>query len=242
MAKLIDLSGCVFGELTVIERDCTKGRTRWKCKCSCGNIKSIEAMSLKSGHSKSCGCRRVLKGVNSHAFKDLTGQVFGELVVQCLAATGTSRGTLWDCLCNCGNTTIASTNNLRSSQKKSCGHLTKQTGAESRFWKGYEEISGSYWKQIKTGAKSRHLEMTISIKDIWGLFQAQRGLCALTGVPIQFGTHQTASLDRIDSSIGYIEDNVQWVHKDINRMKQNFSEEKFIMLCQLVVQYNAQIR
>mgnify|MGYP007044016634 CR=1 FL=1 len=41
----------------------------------------------------------------------------------------------------------------------------------------------------------------------------------------------TASLDRIDSSKGYIEGNVQWVHKDINWMKQDFNEEYFIFLC-----------
>jgi len=44
----------------------------------------------------------------------------------------------------------------------------------------------------------------------------------------------TASLDRIDSSKGYVKDNVQWVHKDINRMKWNFPQDKFVKLCSFV--------
>ena len=48
----------------------------------------------------------------------------------------------------------------------------------------------------------------------------------------------TASLDRIDSSKGYIEGNVQWVHKRVNLMKGNMSTENFIEWCNLVVKNN----
>jgi hypothetical protein len=46
-------------------------------------------------------------------------------------------------------------------------------------------------------------------------------------------TH-TASLDRIDSSKGYFKGNVQWIHKDLNVMKMDLTEEKFIDYCKLV--------
>ena len=46
----------------------------------------------------------------------------------------------------------------------------------------------------------------------------------------------TASIDRIDSNKGYIEDNVVWVHKDINIMKNKFSKEYFLMLCKKIVE------
>ena len=38
---------------------------------------------------------------------------------------------------------------------------------------------------------------------------------------------KTASLDRIDSSKGYTEDNIQWVHKDVNQMKMDLPEQRF---------------
>lgn len=44
----------------------------------------------------------------------------------------------------------------------------------------------------------------------------------------------TASLDRIDNTKGYLEDNVQFVHKDINRMKWAHSQQYFIELCSKV--------
>ena len=49
------------------------------------------------------------------------------------------------------------------------------------------------------------------------------------------GKNQTASLDRIDSSKGYTKNNVQWLHKDINIMKRDFPEEKFLFLCKQIV-------
>ena len=46
----------------------------------------------------------------------------------------------------------------------------------------------------------------------------------------------TASLDRIDSLLGYTIDNVQWVHKDINRIKFDMSQCRFVELCCLIAE------
>lgn len=62
--RYADLTGKVFGRLTVIEKAPStvtpSGHkiTRWFCKCSCGNpkIQNIVAQSLVNGRSKSCGC------------------------------------------------------------------------------------------------------------------------------------------------------------------------------------------
>ena len=51
----------------------------------------------------------------------------------------------------------------------------------------------------------------------------------------------TASLDRIDSDGAYTIDNVQWIHKDINRMKSNLKQENFIEYCRLIALYNGLI-
>ena len=47
-----------------------------------------------------------------------------------------------------------------------------------------------------------------------------------------------ASLDRIDSSKGYIEGNVQWVHQNINMMKNKFDNQYFIEMCKLITKNN----
>ncbi len=48
----------------------------------------------------------------------------------------------------------------------------------------------------------------------------------------------TASLDRIDSTKGYTLDNIQWIHKDLNKMKMNFANDYFIKTCKLVAENN----
>ena len=46
-----------------------------------------------------------------------------------------------------------------------------------------------------------------------------------------------ASLDRIDSSLGYIEGNVQWVERKVNIIKRELKQEEFIKLCQDIVNH-----
>ena len=59
MGRFIDLTGQVFGRLTVIERDKSVDSDKgayWICQCECGNIVSVKSYSLRSGATKSCGC------------------------------------------------------------------------------------------------------------------------------------------------------------------------------------------
>ena len=61
----------------------------------------------------------------------------------------------------------------------------------------------------------------------------QNKKCALSGIDLIFEANHgkiegNISLDRIDSQKGYTINNVQWVHKDINFMKQDFAENYFL--------------
>ena len=58
MSKRENLTGQHFGRLTAIEYAGTnkRGKTTWKCVCDCGEIITVRADGLKSGHSSSCGC------------------------------------------------------------------------------------------------------------------------------------------------------------------------------------------
>ena len=60
MSNLIDLTGKRYGELVVIKRadNTTKGLATWECLCDCGNTTIVKGSSLRSGITKSCGCRR----------------------------------------------------------------------------------------------------------------------------------------------------------------------------------------
>ena len=115
-------------------------------------------------------------------------------------------------------------------------------------WKGYGDISGDYWRCIKIAGKEKNLGFDLTLEFLWELYEKQKGLCALSGLPIEFETRlgalnkngyqrRTASLDRIDSSKGYLRSNVQWVHKEINQMKSCRTDKEFISLCNTVALY-----
>lgn len=59
-------------------------------------------------------------------FIDLTGQKFGKLTVIERAENRQDKNgkpvTCWKCLCDCGNTTVSRSQNLRNGDSKSCGH------------------------------------------------------------------------------------------------------------------------
>lgn len=55
----IDLTGLVFGRLTVKSRIIpAKGKTLFVCACECGGEVTLNGMDLKRGNTKSCGCLR----------------------------------------------------------------------------------------------------------------------------------------------------------------------------------------
>ena len=69
-AHFQDITGEIFGELKVLERDYEypqngkKPRTYWKCKCSCGNIISIGREHLVGRNQSSCGCKNSIGELN----------------------------------------------------------------------------------------------------------------------------------------------------------------------------------
>lgn len=111
--------------------------------------------------------------------------------------------------------------------------MPHKNGKSHHLWSGYEGIPGDLWSRIKRGAEKRGMEFSITIEHAWDIFNNQNGRCALSGELIEFGGRAskkpyTASLDRIDSSKGYIQGNIQWLHKDVNMMKNNHTSEEFL--------------
>ena len=59
-----DLTGMKFNSLTVIKRTDDyiqpngRKRSKWLCKCDCGNYTEVYSEALKKGHTRSCGCQK----------------------------------------------------------------------------------------------------------------------------------------------------------------------------------------
>lgn len=182
---------------------------------------------------------------------DLTGQRFGKLVVQERLQSRRDGSVLWKCVCDCGNYAQVNTRHLnrKKSNVRSCGCGRNPSGPSHTQWNGVGGISGSWWSSRVTREfrqKSRaKIEVSIDKEFAWDLFRKQEGKCALTGLPLVLDSKpsvNTASLDRIDSNLGYVPSNVQWVHKDINMMKRTYDQDYFIKLCKLVASGACPIR
>lgn len=150
MGKFIDLTGQIFGDLTVIERDTTVAAREayWKCRCSCGNIISTRGSTLRGGKATSCGCMSGKKA-GEKMTKDLTGQTFGELTVLQKDETNTQKGAFWICKCSCGTIKTISGSSLRRGATKSCGCKSALFASQKHY---KEDLSGETfgrWQVIK---------------------------------------------------------------------------------------------
>lgn len=169
---------------------------------------------------------------------DLTGLEWESYkVVKKLDFKGCGNKTLWLCECKCGRRKHMTTSDIRFKKSKQC------LNCANRKYVG--KISGTVYNHIKDSAKRRKIEFNITHEELWDLYQKQLGKCKLSGIDLYFSDtteeHKkyrltTASLDRIDSLKGYVLDNVQWIHKDINMMKQRFSQEYFIQICKNIAE------
>lgn len=148
------------------------------------------------------------------------------------------------CLCECGEKTVVPSVSLTSGRTKSCGCLL-----HDQPWKGVGNLSGNYWFRCRRSAVKRGWEFEVDISQAWELFLKQEKRCALTGRLLHMEKSylnprrkdipkQTASFDRIDSTKGYVVGNVQWIHVDVNYMKQEMGEVEFVQTCEEIIKWH----
>ena len=118
---------------------------------------------------------------------------------------------------------------------KTCANRTPESKAHKGYYKGV--LRAAFAHKYKTGAETRGIEWSLEWDEMADLLIDQDFRCTLSGLPLSaMELNNEASLDRIDSDYGYVTGNVQWVHKDINFMKQQFGQEHFITMCRQVAE------
>ncbi|NRG30670.1 hypothetical protein [Niallia circulans] len=170
---MIDIRGEKFGLLTAIEPKgiAKDGSITLLVSCDCGtdNIE-VSGSDLRRGRNKSCGCLR--KNRYLHVERaELMGKTFGKLTV-----IGYRYGTdkapfLWECLCECGETTTARTGDLRSGSVSSCGCLKSPSligqkfGLLTVFEKTNQKRYGYYLWKVHCECGKETVAATIHLKN-----------------------------------------------------------------------------
>lgn len=224
IGRRMNLVGQRFGKLTVTSfAYIKKQKTWWHTNCDCGTQdKIVLGQSLNNGDTTACSRK-------CKYWKDLINQKFGDWTVIKYENKQSKGGNpLWLCRCKCGKENDVRSISLTTHHSRSCKSCSS--------FRGYEDITMDLYSRIAFGANKRHILFNVTIQNLWELFLKQNRQCSLTKLPLEISrsretSKSNASLDRIDSSKGYTIDNVQWVHKDINRLKWTLSQPELISLC-----------
>jgi hypothetical protein len=91
--------------------------------------------------------------------------------------------------------------------------------------------------------KSNNRNYDITLEDLLDLWNQQEGICPYSGVklvhPNEGGNNlNTASLDRIDSKVGYIKGNLQFISIMCNQAKNNLTHEEMLTFLKTISDFH----
>lgn len=145
-------------------------------------------------------------------YNDLSGQTFGRLTVTKDIGRTKTGSVLWQCRCDCGETSVVRAGNLRNGHTKSCGCVRQETAASINASHGLRsEPEYWVWNAMIQRCSNPNVESFpyyggrgITVCDRWrGSFDAFFA---------DMGPRPTAkhSIDRIDNDGNYDPGNVRW--------------------------------
>jgi len=116
---------------------------------------------------------------------------------------------------------------------RGCAHYENKT--RPSLYKGFLLVHIDVFRKTAAG---RGLSWELDPDDVVDLWESQKGLCALSGLPMQKNP-KTWSIDRIDNDRGYTKDNIHLVLTHVNMMRGKYSIEDFIHTAKAIAAHNA---
>lgn len=107
----------------------------------------------------------------------------------------------------------------------------------------YERISGDWTRYFNRLNRRTGKRPVLSTQDMLETLEKQKGLCALSGVPLTCLLEQgkkfktNASIDRIIAGSEYTKENVQLVCSALNSWRGDTDLQEFIWFCKKVTEY-----
>lgn len=175
------------------------------------------------------------------ALINLEGQQFGKWTVIGRAPnrrTDTRRGygyVTWLCRCSCGNIKPVLAHTLHTKRTNGCDKCHKPSPNSGSFKSLPPEKrkSSNRLYRLFVGAKRRAKKAGIEFSVDWSDFMIPE-VCPLLGIPIYFSSKSFSpnnpSIDRIDSTKGYVRGNVWIISWRANMIKNNASIEELELL------------
>jgi hypothetical protein len=163
--------------------------------------------------------------------EDIIGRKFNKLLVIKRLANNRRNNSVWQCLCECGKTTIVTGNYLRNNITKSCGCIRKGINSKPYGIAAMNRLYSIY----KKGADKRKLVFDLSIEVFIELTSSNCYYCNRSPESILTRHHINGAyiyngIDRIDNTKGYTDSNVVPCCKRCNLAKGTLTRDEFIQL------------
>lgn len=158
---------------------------------------------------------------------ELSGKRFGKLVAIRLLGVNKHKQRIWECICDCGKTTISIASKLQQNRKISCGCSAKDWHRLPPGWASRNEIYGQY----RGKANRRNISFLLSMEEFESIATANCYYCGRTPSNIRARRGQTPfpynGIDRVDNSRGYERGNVVPCCRQCNYAKNEYPINEF---------------
>lgn len=183
--------------------------------CICGKTSSFKSKGTAVNLLKRNSCRYCSKRYQK---TDLQGNIY-------------KKEKKWCCICSGCNIEQCYTRKDHAKQSSIFDWQCKNCIGKSKGFSNNRSVGDKqrYYNRFYKSAIRRGINWDLNVET---MFEKFNGYCALTNWEISIHYSQsTASLDRIDSNLGYTLDNIQWVHTMVNMSKNKYKQEDFVKMC-----------
>ncbi len=132
----------------------------------------------------------------------------------------------------CSRTCVGKNNIKNFGDKRSDYDITQHSGHKRDEYTGFRD----FMRRIKRKDYEHNIDLAY-LKEVWD----KCNVCVYSGVELVLPTHRknnnpliTASIDRIDSSKGYVKGNIQFISITANHAKNSMSHEQMMEFCNLI--------